>query len=229
MKTQRLAARRPTLPLLFRALFALSMTPAVAAFAIDQSELDANRALWDSHNITNYDYQAQLNCFCTPETVRPAIVSVRMDAIASVVDAQTLEARSPADFLTIDAMFDRLQQALNSDDLVIEAQFNSILGHPSFFRIDRPILADDDYSWTVENLTAVPEPGSLTLGLIAFAALGTALRMHPRKSSRCSEHGKSYGNEPLDAARVTDGAAGIRLRVPRASDARKTRAWWLRA
>lgn len=169
MKSLRLSARRPTGTLLLPGLVAAFLIPAAAALALDQTELDANRALWDSHNITSYDYRAQLDCFCTPESVRPAIVSVRMDAIASVVDAQTLEPRGPADFLTIDAMFDRLQQALNSDDPVIDAQFDSTLGHPSFFRIDHPILADDDYSWTVENLTVVPEPGGMALVLITLA------------------------------------------------------------
>jgi hypothetical protein len=157
------------------------MTPAAAALALEQSELDANRALWDSHNITSYDYQAQRDCFCTPEAVRPAIVSVRMDAITSVVDAQTLEARSPADFLTINTMFDRLQQAINSDDLVIDAQFDSTLGHLRFFRIDHPILADDDYSWTVQNLNVVPEPGSLSLGFITLAICAAQFR-----TRRCS-------------------------------------------
>jgi hypothetical protein len=187
MKPLRLPARRPTGTFLFPALVAAWVPPAAAALALDQAELDANRTLWDSHNITSYDFRAQLGCFCPPELVRPAIVSVRMDAIASVVDAQTLEPRSPADFLTIDAMFDRLQQALNSDDLVIDAQFNSILGHPSFFRIDHPILADDDYSWTVENLTVVPEPNGAALGLVAFAVLAGALRVHPRKGQQMQE------------------------------------------
>src|SRR5688572_10945799 len=188
MRPLRLPARRPTGPLLLLGLIAAWMLPAAAALALDQAELDANRALWDSHNMMNYDFRAQLGCFCPPELVRPAIVSVRMDAIAAVVDAQTFEPRSPADFLTIDAMFDRLQQALNSDDLVIDAQFNSLLGHPTFFRIDRPILGDDDYSWTVENLTAVPEPDGLALGLVAFAAFAGAFPPRPRKGSRCSKH-----------------------------------------
>jgi hypothetical protein len=180
MSSPRLRACRPNNRFLFRALIAVFMTPAAAALALDQSELDANRALWDSYNITNYDYQGHLNCFCTPESVRSAIVSVRMDSIVSVVDAQTLVPRSPADFLTVDTMFDRLQQALNSDGLIIDAQFDSTLGHPRFFRIDEPILADDDYAWTIEKLTVVPEPGSLALGILAFGACCTASR-HRRR------------------------------------------------
>lgn len=183
MKSLRLSARCRTGPFLLPTLVAAFLTPAATALALDQSELDANRALWDSHNITNYDYRAQLDCFCTPEAVRPAIVSVRMDAIASVVDAQTFEPRSPADFLTIDAMFDRLQQALNSDDLVIDAQFNSTLGNPSFFRIDHPILADDDYAWTVQNLTVVPEPGGAALGLIVLVFCRTILSYRRRRAA----------------------------------------------
>ncbi|HEY3393295.1 MAG TPA: DUF6174 domain-containing protein [Lacipirellulaceae bacterium] len=193
MKSPRLSARGPIGSLLLTALVAAFLTPAATALALDQPELDANRALWDSHNITNYDFQAQVECFCPPDLVRPAVVSVRMDSIASVVDAQTFEPRNPADYLTIDAMFDRLQQALNSDDLVIDAQFDSTLGHPSFFRIDEPILADDEYSWTVEKLTVVLEPGGLALGLVAFAVLAGALRVHPRRAADAASIGIAIG------------------------------------
>jgi hypothetical protein len=167
MKSHNLPVRRAKF--VFPALFVALMTPADQLFALDQMELDTNRALWDSHNITSYDYHAQLDCFCTPEAVRPAIVSVRLDSIVSVVDAQTFEPRGPADFLTIDAMFDRLQHGLNSDELTIDAQFDSTLGHPRFFRIDNPVLGDDDYSWAVESLTVVPEPSGLAISLITLA------------------------------------------------------------
>jgi hypothetical protein len=168
MKSHKLLARRLTLPLFYQALLALFLTPSAVALALDQEELDANRGLWNSYNITDYDFQAQLSCFCTPDLLRPAIVSVRMDSIASVVDAQTFEPRNPADYLTIDAMFNRLQQALDTSGLVIDAQFDGNLGHPRFFSIDDPMVADEEYSWSVENLTAVPEPSGAALGLIAL-------------------------------------------------------------
>src|SRR5687767_3765999 len=137
--------------------------------ALEQMQLDANRALWESHNISEYDLVEQIGCFCEPSFVRPALVSVRMDSIVSVVDTETLMPRSPADFLAIDAMFDRLQHALNTSGLLIEAEFNSTLGYPRFFRIDQPLLGDDEYSFTVSSFSIVPEPTSLALCLIALA------------------------------------------------------------
>jgi hypothetical protein len=153
----------------------------VAALGLDQVELDTNRALWDSHGISDYDFILGIGCFCDPALTRPGLVSVRMGSIVSVVDAETLEPRSPADFLTVDALFDRLQFSLGIVDLQIDAGFDGVLGFPHLARFDDPLLGDDDQTYTIRSLTVVPEPAGLALWCAAAAAL-VGWRLPKRKS-----------------------------------------------
>jgi hypothetical protein len=152
------------------AVLSLSLTPA-AAIALDQAELDLNRAKWNSFNISDYDFILGRSCFCDPVTVRPGLVMVRMDAISAVVDAVTHEPRSPQNFFTIDQSFDLMQQSLNTPDTIVTAEFDPQLGYPRMFGFDVPILADDEIIYSVSALQVVPEPASFFLVLIAVATL----------------------------------------------------------
>lgn len=169
---------------------------ASTALALDQIELDANRALWNSHNITNYDLVEGFVCFCPPEATRPALLAIRAGSIVSALDAQTHQPISPADFLTVDHMFDRLQFALDFDTspyghdlgLWIEAQFDPHLGYPRHFRIDDPGLLDDDYSYGILELTVVPEPAGRTLLLVAPLAALSVTRRNRRQLNDDTPH-----------------------------------------
>jgi hypothetical protein len=138
------------------------------AAQLTQIDLDANRSLWESSNISNYDFVLSIGCFCDPQEVRPGIVSVRSDLIVSVIDAQTHEPRSHGNFLTIDNLFDRAQVALNSGDIQIDAEFDSTLGFPRLLRTDDLLLGDDDVTYTINSLTVVPEPSAQLIGLSLF-------------------------------------------------------------
>jgi hypothetical protein len=159
--------------MLQRGFCLLVLLGTVAAFAgtvraLDQLTLDSNRTRWDSQDISNYDLVQGILCFCPPDFGAPALVTVRQDAIVSVIDAHTHQSVSPADFLTIDWMFDRLQFALEAGEFWIDAEFDDRLGYPRYFRIDGAI-GDDDYAYRVFSLTVVPEPASICLVAIALA------------------------------------------------------------
>ena len=149
------------------------------AIALDQVELDLNRGLWNSHNITDYDFILGRSCFCDPVSTRPGLVMVRMDSIASVIDPVTLEPRDPQNFFTIDGAFDLMQQSLNSPDTVVTAEFDPQFGYPHMFGFDIPQLADDEIIYDISAFRVVPEPTSLFLGFIALATL-TARRFPNR-------------------------------------------------
>jgi hypothetical protein len=170
-----------TSPLSYLAIVLLfhSLTPS-AAIALDQPELDLNRALWNSFNISNYDFILGRSCFCDPVTIRPGLVMVRMDAIAAVVDAVTHEPRNPQDFFTIDASFDLLQQSLNTPDIVVTAEFDLQFGYPREFGFDIPQLADDEIIYEISALRIVPEPATSALNVVALVTLGTLRRSHRR-------------------------------------------------
>ena len=69
-------------------LAALSLTAhaaftTAAALALDQTDLDTNRSVWDSQSASDYDYFLQRSCFCFPDTIRPGLVSVRSGVITT--------------------------------------------------------------------------------------------------------------------------------------------------
>jgi hypothetical protein len=176
--------RRRTL-FMVACLFVLAIFhSSMAAASLTQSELDAQRAVWSSHNITDYDFIMQRQCLCTDDVVRPGIVAVRGDAILAVTDEETLAPLDPQYFFTIDGLFDLLQHGvdLNADD--ITANFHAQLGYPSFMRIDYDLgIADEEDIILARDLTIVPEPGFTLYGLLAAAAIGWFHR-HWRRPQR---------------------------------------------
>ncbi len=159
-------------------------TPASALPPLTQSDLDTNRALWESHHISDYDFVLGRSCFCDPTYGLPGLVSVRGGAIVSVLDVQTHEPRNPADFYTVDAFFDSLQHSLDTNSPGDTAEFDPVLGYPRFIQFDDPELFDDDITFGISNLRIVPEPASLAPSLIAVVTLS---RM--RRTRRCPPRG----------------------------------------
>ena len=156
------------------AVFIAILLPAGTAMSLDQAELETNRALWDSHHITDYDFVLGRSCFCEPTYGLPGLVSVRMNQVVAAVDVATGQPRNLNEFFTIDALFDSLQQGLDSATTEVTAQFDPQLGYPRMARFDQPILADDDITYGVRNFMAVPESQAtfmVATGLVSLAAV----------------------------------------------------------
>jgi hypothetical protein len=143
---------------------------------LTQAELDANRSLWDGHNISDYDVTLGYGCFCEPNTYRPGIVSVRSDVVVSVIDAQNGQPLPPANYTTIDQLFVIAQRALGNPELQVDAQFDSQFGFPKRLRLDDPLLGDDDFTYGIISFTPVPEPGWRWMSLLSAAGLMAARR-----------------------------------------------------
>lgn len=164
----------------------------IPAAAFDQSDLDLPRALWDSSGITDYNYIMQRSCFCSPDSIQPGFVKVRGDILQDVRHADTLEPLDPANFLTVDELFDTIQDALDLGAFQITAEFDDVLGYPRGLAIDyNESFADDEISYTARDLTAVPEPASVVL--LAGAMLLSIGRMRRIGGQRT----------PLSASRLT--------------------------
>jgi hypothetical protein len=164
--------------LLSAGVLLLAVLPS-AGLALTQAELDMNRNLWNAQG-PDYTFFVQRSCFCAPDHTRPAWVDVRNDLITTVRDAETLESLDPHSFPTIDDLFGELQSALDRPAYVVEAQFHAGLGYPTSISIDlEELLADDVMSYVVRDVTVVPEPTSLALGLLATIAILRVRRNRP--------------------------------------------------
>ena len=162
------------------------------AFALDQTDLDTNRSLWDSQSASDYDYFLQRSCFCFPDTRRPGLVSVRSGVITMVIDAETSAMLDPQSFLRVDELFDTLQDAIDTNAFEINSQFDNILGYPRSFSIDYfAMIADDEIYYTARDLVVVPEPASGLLMLLGLVAVCQRCRPQWHSQSQNSLPGKT--------------------------------------
>lgn len=121
--------------------------------------LASSRALWESTGYTDYTYLYRLACFCPPQLLETARVSVSDGQITEVylVDSDT---PAPPDsyslYLTIDGLFDRLAGSLASDPVVFEVTYDGAAGYPTSAQIDiSEQIADEEYSFTASDLAVV--------------------------------------------------------------------------
>ncbi len=105
-----------------------------------QGELDVNRALWDAAAVHDYSMTFQRLClFCPTEFLIPVRITVRGDTIHEVTDLDTGEpVEEPAEgvFLTIDEVFDVIQDAVDQNAAEIDVRYNSTFGYPTDVAID---------------------------------------------------------------------------------------------
>jgi Family of unknown function (DUF6174) len=130
------------------------LAPAAGAQVVDpQAALDANRARWDAANVLDYQYRMQRGCFCPPDLTEPGIVKVRDGAIESVESPDGLSLLDPADYLTIDGLFDVIQDAIDASADAIQATYDETLGVPLSISIDYLLpAADDEISYSATEL-----------------------------------------------------------------------------
>jgi hypothetical protein len=132
----------------------------VSALALTQHELDASRSFWDVNGLNDYDYVLQRTCFCISEARRPGLVQVRMGAIATVTDAETLQPLDPLFFRTVDQLFDELQNAIDNSADDIQAEFDNTIGYPTSIRIDFDLfIADEELIYSARDLHVVEKLG----------------------------------------------------------------------
>ncbi len=114
-----------------------------------QGELGINRALWDAAAVHDYSMTFQRLClFCSTEFVIPVSITVRGDTIHEVTDLDTgapVEEPAEGAFLTIDGVFDVIQDAIDRDAAEIDVRYNSTFGYPTDVIIDfsRSQVTDD--------------------------------------------------------------------------------------
>lgn len=116
------------------------------------------RARWEATGYTDYTYLYRLSCFCPPQLLETARVSVSGGQIAAVYLLDS-DAPAPPDsynlYSTIDGLFDRLAESLAADPVVFEVTYDGAAGYPRSAQIDiSEQIADEEYSFTASDLAA---------------------------------------------------------------------------
>ncbi|MDH3458337.1 MAG: DUF6174 domain-containing protein [Gemmatimonadota bacterium] len=106
-----------------------------------QEDLTTQRGAWESRGYTDYAYTMTVRCVCTGIVDVPTRVTVTNDAISAlafVSSGDSVPAEYHSWYLTIDDLFDAIQQAIDG-----KAQLISVTYHPDFHYPSRVVI---DYS-----------------------------------------------------------------------------------
>ncbi len=103
-----------------------------------QADLDENRARWDAAAISDYSMRSQRRCFFCGVTFIPVLITVRGDTIDTVtdLDSDPVTEPVPGTFLTIDELFDLIQDAITQTASDIDIRYNEVFGYPTDIDID---------------------------------------------------------------------------------------------
>ena len=130
----------------------------VEALSEAQSELDTHRALWTSSRSDDYSYVLAPMCFCPQDLLDPVIVLVENGVVASVTYVKSGKAPDHdgyGRYVTIDDLFDTIQEAIDGKASQITVTYDLEIGYPTEARIDYDArMADEEYMFTVSGYSS---------------------------------------------------------------------------
>jgi uncharacterized protein DUF6174 len=117
--------------------------------------LEDARALWASEGGSTYSFELRPLCFCG--FTGNARVTVENGVVTSVFDLEEerfLEGQQAQLYVTVEALFDILEDAESRDAFSIEVQYDPAMGFPTDFFIDySQNTADEELGYQASNLT----------------------------------------------------------------------------
>jgi Family of unknown function (DUF6174) len=137
---------------------------ACAAFAgcadsTDDTDLAAARSRWENQIHGAYLFTWQQSCECLRDMTRPIEITVTGDQIKNAVYADD---RTPVGeptrglLLTVDGVFDRIQQAVDEDAERIAVDYDRTWGFPATVFVDyRAVVADEELALTLSDFAPI--------------------------------------------------------------------------
>jgi len=119
-------------------------------------DLNANRTKWESANIDNYQFEYQISCFCTEETILPRLVLVESSQVTSqtIIEGNIALPLDDAYTESIDSLY-QLISLEESRAESLSVKYDPELGYPTEIKVDiNEQTADDEYTLTISNLIA---------------------------------------------------------------------------
>lgn len=98
------------------------------------TELDLAEARWTAERPSNYEFELRISCFCPPDYLdwhRIRVVNDAITAVFNVTDQVAVPADRWHEWYTVDEIFDRIRQFINSEIFGrVEAEYHPALGFP---------------------------------------------------------------------------------------------------
>jgi len=130
-----------------------------ASDRVNATQLQQNRQLWRSQNISNYRYTLRVGCFCTPEVTQPVVIEVRNNRVTSITAANTGKPVNQEYFKQYDSMpklFNIVKDAIAKKAHRISVTYHPTQGYPTQINIDENAqMADEERYLTIEKLEII--------------------------------------------------------------------------
>jgi Family of unknown function (DUF6174) len=128
----------------------------------EELELERNEKLWQSQNLTNYDFTLERQCFCSEDWRGPVNIQVRNGTVVSVTyvsNGQAALAEKFSNSDTIEKLFGIIGDAyegkntFNQKAETVNVTFHPEMGYPLTIFIDvSKMIADEETGYTIEEL-----------------------------------------------------------------------------
>lgn len=126
-----------------------------------KSELDQNRARWDSAGVAHYTFKLTVSCFCPFAEIMPITVEVQDGKIVSMrdVNGEAVEGEFRQyieEAATVEGLFTVAEENLANADQA-EVTYDAQYGFPASITVDRIKMAvDDEISYYVRAFQILP-------------------------------------------------------------------------
>lgn len=141
--------------------FILLISCAPSGLSDLQDDLTNARTLWRSTGPASYSYRYQMTCFCPREATREVVITVRNGAVAGAVyadDGEPVDPQFIEHFRTVDALFDILQETINSDPYEMNVSYDPGYGYPTAAFADYdPDIADEELRFVAGSLEPIQD------------------------------------------------------------------------
>jgi hypothetical protein len=123
-----------------------------------QAVLDEVLALWAATSASEYTFEFNSVCFCIREWVSPVSLSVSGGEVVSAMFVESGEpvtdANQLASYVTIEGLFQLLQDAIDQSAESIQVEFHPTDGYPVSAFIDYDArMADEERGFSAANLS----------------------------------------------------------------------------
>jgi hypothetical protein len=134
----------------------------------EEIELDGARTMFQQNMPADYSFHWRESCECTQETAAEMLITVTNGSISSAIYVETEQA-VPAGvrsrLVTIDGVFDKIQDAIDEDAHAITIEYDTELGFPKSVAIDYDAqVADEELSLTISDVVPLSECGFAPCG-----------------------------------------------------------------
>lgn len=145
-------------------LFLLTLVLVSSCDSSATTELDSSEELWQSQNLTDYDFILERQCFCPEDWRGPVVVQVRGGEVVSVTyvsSGETAAAEKFEDVDTIEELFGIIRDAYEGKNTfdekaeTVNVSYHPEMGYPLTIFIDvSTMIADEEQGYAIEELAA---------------------------------------------------------------------------